>query len=90
MATKSTRYLDPQGRIVIPNHIRKALNLNTGNVVEVTLDDNGTIRIRPIEERCALCGESVEQKHFTEIKIGANRKLVCYDCAQLLARKMME
>lgn len=33
MEKKSTRYLDAQGRIILPNHIRKALNLVPGSAV---------------------------------------------------------
>ncbi|MBQ9168906.1 MAG: AbrB/MazE/SpoVT family DNA-binding domain-containing protein [Oscillospiraceae bacterium] len=90
MATKSTRYMDNQGRIIIPNHIRKALNLAPGNAVSVVLDNDGTIRIRATEERCCICGESVDGKHFTQIATGANRKLVCYYCAQQIAREMLK
>lgn len=90
MATKSTRYIDPQGRIIIPKHIRKALNLNTGNVVEVSLDDDGTIRVRASYERCTICGEGVEGRPVAEVTVGSGRKLVCYNCSQAVARSMMK
>lgn len=86
MATKSTRILDPQGRINLPSHIREALNLAPGNRVEMRLEDDGTIRLSVKKDRCALCGESVEGKHHT--KLGS--KFVCYKCAQNLAREMMK
>lgn len=87
MATKSTRYLDDQGRIILPSHIRKALNLSSGNVVEVALDDDGTIRIRPTKERCCICGGSVESKHHTHL---SKDKLICFDCAQNVAKAMLK
>ena len=86
MATKSTRYLDNQGRIVLPNHIRKALNLNSGNVVEVALEDDGTIRIRATDSRCCICGGSVEGKHHVKL---TKDKLVCFNCSQEIAKAMM-
>lgn len=90
MAVKSIRRVDDQGRIIMPSHIRKALNLNQGAVVEVELDDDGTIRMKASAERCAICGESVEGKRFTPLTNGQDRKLICYDCAQAVARAMMK
>ena len=90
MATKSTRYLDNQGRVIIPSHIRKALNLGPNNVVSVELDDNNCIRIRATDERCSLCGESVSGKGHTTIKAGAGEKFICYNCAQAVARAMLK
>lgn len=82
MATKTTRYVDDVGRVLLPNHIRKALNLQKGTALEVELEDTGTIRIRCIEERCVLCGESVEGKPRAELTIGPDKKYVCCACAQ--------
>ena len=87
MATKSVRIIDPQGRIIIPNHIRSALNVAPGNLLEVVLDDDNTIRVRPVEERCAICGKSVEDA-VRKAKLG--KKSICYDCCQSIAREMMK
>lgn len=89
MITKSMRYVDDLGRVVLPAHIRKNLNLKKGNAVSVTLDEDGTIRIRPEAERCCLCGKGVEGAPRTEVTIGPSKKLICYHCAQLVARSMM-
>lgn len=89
MATKTIRRVDDLGRIVLPSHIRKALNLNPGNHVSVDLDEDGIIRVVPVEERCSICGESVEEKHHTKVKIGANEKCVCFHCAQTIAREIV-
>lgn len=86
MATKFTRYVDPQGRILIPSHIRDALNLNTGNNVELSLEDDGTLRIRAQEPRCSICGESVEDKRSAAITAGQSRKYICCNCALALVR----
>lgn len=90
MTTKATRIIDPQGRVILPPHIRKALNLNGGNVVEVRLEDDGSIRIRPTSERCCICGEGVEGKNFTQLTTGPFRKLICYHCAQQVAKAMLK
>ena len=73
---KTIRYLDPQGRVILPSHIRKSLNLTTGSVLEVNLEDDGTIRITPTEERCVVCGSAVKEKY-----IRPHDRLICEDCA---------
>lgn len=88
MATKATRYVDNQGRVVLPSHIREALNLAPGNVVTVELDDDGTIRMRASQERCCVCGEGMEDKPCAEIEANG-KKRVCYKCAQAIARDMI-
>lgn len=88
MATKSTRILDPQGRILIPNHIREVLNLKAGNHVEVALEDDYTIRIRVTEARCTICGESVEDKRSVAITAGQGQKHICCHCALKIVKVM--
>lgn len=86
MAVKTTRYMDAQGRIIIPTHIRKALNLTAGKCVEVDMDDTGTIRITPTEERCVICGEPVSNKaHIT-----ASGKNICASCARAISYTIQE
>ena len=90
MATKSIRRLDDLGRIVMPANIRKALNLGPRSVVEVELDDdNETIRIRPSEERCGICGKPIGEKPNAEVETTNGKKFVCYKCAQAIAQDMI-
>lgn len=88
MATVKTTRMDAQGRVILPPHIRKELNMNPGQLVKVELE-NGTIKIQPSEDRCSLCGKSVEQQHHTNVTIGPSEKRICYNCAQAIARAMM-
>lgn len=88
MATKATRYVDNQGRIILPAFIRKHLNLGSGHVVDMTLEDDGSIRIKAAKERCSVCGNSVEDKPHSEISANG-KKFVCYECAQAIARDMI-
>ena len=76
---KTTRYVDAQGRIILPAHIRKALNLTEGHCVEIEIED-GTIRVRPIEERCSICGQPVTGKSY----IKAQDKIICKECANAI------
>lgn len=87
MAVKTQRYLDAQGRIILPNHIRKALNLTAGKVVEIDMDQDGTVRIRATQERCALCGEGLEGVPHTTIEVGTGTKHICAACVQQIRDK---
>ena len=79
MATSKTTRMDAQGRVIIPPHIRKELNLNAGQLVTVSLD-GGTIKVQPAGERCAICG-SAEGKFFD----GPNDTRICQSCALAIA-----
>lgn len=87
MTTKATRYMDEQGRIILPSHFRKALNLTAGSVLEVELEDNNTIRISPTSERCCICGGSIEEKSYAEL---SKDKKICYGCARKIAEVLVE
>ena len=88
MTTNYTRMLDGQGRVIIPPHFREILNLHGGSQVELELEADGTIRIRPAELRCCLCGEPVEETRYTEISKEPNRKAVCIGCSKKIIREM--
>ena len=88
---KTSRRIDELGRVVIPVHIRKALNLTTNNRVELSLDDDGKIVIQATEERCSLCGKTLKDGVKT-VSVTANRqnKLICCNCAVKVAQVMEE
>ena len=90
MSVKSTCRLDPQGRIVLPVHFRKALSIGPGNVVSVDMDDDGAIRVRATHERCSVCGNNIDGKHHTDVNINKSKKHICFECAQAIARAMMK
>lgn len=88
MDTKSTRYLDAQGRIILPNHIRKALNLVPGSAVEVEMEDSITIRIRPEEARCELCGGKITKDNTAvTISVWSGKKHICRECDTKIYRE---
>lgn len=76
MATTKTTRMDAQGRVILPPHIRKEMNLNAGQLVNVSLD-GGAIKIQPIEERCAFCGEATKDQYI----IGPANHRICRSCA---------
>lgn len=80
MATAKTTRMDAQGRVILPPHIRKELNLNAGQLVTVSLE-GGTIKIQPAEERCVFCGGSVHDQYMT----GPLGTKICKSCKAALA-----
>lgn len=81
MRTKSIRRLDGQGRVILPAHIRKQLNLSPDSAVTIDMTDDGRIVIAPAEDRCCVCGRSVHGLPFTQaLTVGTQEKLVCAYC----------
>lgn len=80
MATNKTTRMDAQGRVIIPPHIRKELNMNPGQLVNVSLE-NGVIQVRPAEEICVFCGKAANGEHF--IRPGGTP--ICRSCAEAIA-----
>ena len=85
MAVKTTRQLDAQGRIILPNHIRKALSLDRGSTMEVAMEEDGTVLLRATTKRCTFCGRPVEGKRHLTI---AKDKYICADCAAKVAQAL--
>lgn len=84
MATSKTTRMDAQGRVIIPPHIRKELNLHAGQQVTVSLE-HGAIKIQPAKDRCAFCGKA-EEKYFN----GPNGTRICRRCAVEIAATVYE
>lgn len=84
-----TRFVDKQGRIIIPAHIRNDLNIGTGHTVTIEQEGKDSIRIRVVPDRCCICGDAVDNKRFTNVPVGSETKPVCFDCAQAVAKSMM-
>lgn len=79
MATAKTTRMDAQGRVIIPPHIRKELDMNAGQKVVVSLEA-GVIQIRPAEERCAICGKAENNEPF----VRPSGVPVCRSCADAI------
>lgn len=77
MATAKNTRMDAQGRVLLPPHIRKELNLTAGQLVSVTLE-GGTIKIQPAEERCVFCGKATDDQ---SLRISKTTH-ICKSCAQ--------
>lgn len=77
------RRIDDQGRIIIPNHIRKDLNLVAGSLVEVSMDEDKTITIKATADNCCICGKSLEGKEAIKV---TKTKTMCLECAEAVAK----
>lgn len=71
-ATGIVRKVDELGRIVLPMELRRTLNIDKDNPVEIFVDDDSII-LRKYEPACIFCGDASE---VTNVK-GKN---VCKKC----------
>ena len=78
MANGVARKVDQLGRVVLPVEMRKAMNIDVGDLVMMTADGD-RILLEKVEQRCALCGSTESLQDF-------KKKLVCASCiAELTA-----
>lgn len=83
MATNKTTRMDAQGRVIIPPHIRKELNLNAGQKVSVSMNA-GIIQIRPAEELCVFCEHPIRGDSI----VFHEKMRICKSCAQEVAKAL--
>lgn len=82
MKAKSVRRLDGQGRVILPAHIRKALNLGQDSAVTIDMTEDGEIRIKPEKERCCICGRTAKLNEG--VLFLSDEKLVCQRCVNII------
>lgn len=82
MKANSIRRLDGQGRVILPSHIRKTLNLATDSAVTIDMTEDGAVLIRPAEERCSICGKELTGIPRVTIAAHGEEKEICKDCAK--------
>ncbi|HHY64908.1 MAG TPA: AbrB/MazE/SpoVT family DNA-binding domain-containing protein [Clostridiaceae bacterium] len=73
-ATGYVRKLDSLGRIVLPKSLRKELNINEGDDIEMYVDDNGNVVLDKYIPRCVFCDSA--KQDVIEFK----GKIICNDC----------
>jgi transcriptional pleiotropic regulator of transition state genes len=73
-ATGYVRKLDSLGRIVLPKSLRKELNINEGDDIEMYVDEDGNVVLDKYIPRCVFCDESSDEM------INFKGKLICKDC----------
>lgn len=62
------RKLDELGRVCLPKEMRKSLEMEERQRLEIDLK-NETIIIRKYEDKCTFCGNSKDISNFKEKKI---------------------
>lgn len=75
-ATGIVRKVDELGRIVIPIELRRNLNINIHDPIEIYVDDD-YIMLKKYEPACIFCGDA---KEIHQIR-GKN---VCTSCLEVL------
>ena len=85
MKTKTTRLVDPQGRVSIPGYLRELAGIKPGDTVTVEAYDDG-IYIQPNGDRCCICGESAE--NLLTATIGPFKHQFCVNCARTICNTL--
>lgn len=78
-STGIVRKVDELGRVVIPIELRRTLDINIKDSLEIFVDGN-YIMLKKYEPTCIFCGQA--HKDATTFK----GKMVCPDCAQELSK----
>ncbi len=73
------RNVDPLGRVVIPKEIRKVMEINEGDPIEIVKVNNDIV-MRKYSKGCIFCGSDEEVVEF-------NGVLVCDGCKKALSKK---
>lgn len=76
------RRLDELGRVVIPMEIRKKLEIEQKDPVEIYLDGNSIV-LKKHEIGCIFCNNSKDLNHFQD-------KFICKKCLNKLHNMMLE
>lgn len=77
-STGIVRKIDELGRIVLPMELRKVLNLNVKDSIEIYVEGDNII-LKKYEPCCIFCGESTNISDF-------KGKNVCENCKKELKK----
>lgn len=77
-STGVTRQVDGLGRFVLPIEIRRSLDINEGDALEIFTDDNRII-LQKYQPACTFCGEASEVVLFAD-------KRICRHCLAALKK----
>lgn len=72
------RKVDELGRIVIPHELRKALDIGSGDLLELGCEGE-TLTLRKFSPTCVFCGDREELSAYKE-------KYICGECLRNLKR----
>lgn len=84
MKTKTTRLVDPQGRVSIPGYLRELAGINPGDTVTVEVGEDNALRIYASSERCSICEKPIKGAKVT---VGKDVH-ICIGCARAIAHTL--
>ena len=76
-STGMIRQLDSLGRIVLPIELRRTLDIQTKDMLEIYVEGN-TVVLRKYEANCHFCGSGLGLISFRD-------KLICRQCVKNLS-----
>lgn len=79
-STGIVRKVDELGRIVLPIEIRKVMDINVKDAIEIFTDSDQII-LQKYQPSCVFCGNADNVLYF-------NGKRVCSDCIEKLKQLM--
>ena len=71
-STGIVRQLDSLGRIVLPIELRRSLNINTKDMLEIMVEGNAVV-LRKYESNCSFCGSSGKLSQYRD-------RMICKRC----------
>lgn len=77
-STGIVRKVDQLGRIVLPAELRKTLNIEDKDPVEIYVDGESIV-LKKYEPSCVFCGEAKDTKNF-------EGKNICSKCIDKLSK----
>ena len=78
-STGIVRKIDDLGRVVLPIELRRTLDIEIKDALEIYVDRDQII-LKKYEPACVFCGEAANVENF-------RGKNVCKSCAEELGRK---
>ncbi|MFW6021919.1 MAG: AbrB/MazE/SpoVT family DNA-binding domain-containing protein [Halanaerobiaceae bacterium] len=71
-ATGIVRKIDDLGRIVLPKELRKTMNIDKKDPMEIYVDED-TVILKKYQPACIFCGNAEDTFEY-------KKKIICRDC----------
>ena len=81
-STGTVRRIDKLGRLVLPIELRRVMDVNTGDALEIFTEGNAVI-LKKYEPNCIFCGSMDGLVRFHD-------RNVCAECAKKLGASVIE
>lgn len=79
-ATGIVRKVDSLGRVVIPRELRRLMDINEGDALEIFKSKNSIV-FRKYSTSCSICGNSEKVKRYNGVGI-------CESCREKIAKNI--